>query len=727
MRPFQLCCLASIVAVSGLAFVACGGDGDSDSPPGASGQGGAAGGGGTGGWTPSGGTGGVGGTGGAAGAAGSETGGTAGAAGSETGGTAGAAGVAGAGGGSTCTPGSTESCYSGPDGTEGQGVCHAGTQVCNAQGTGYGPCEGEVVPSAEDCTTPEDEDCDGQTPACASVVADLRVDNNRNGTIDLTDATEDANEQTWDSTHGAIFLANIDDDDESCSTSGSDSQLAACHDASNTTIDGADDLLDLARMKTVPWAAAPDDASGTLQLSSPGADYVRLFKGSGSSFAVFDPNSDALSAAELRSGVEFAIEGMDVVRDASVWDGYVDITLNVDGGASLSDGDDTVRMRLAPMLLRHHLDDADTVYATSFNYQESLDFRTDLSAAISASGMSNSLYRLYIDDQWTQDVFETAYMSMPAAGGTQKVIHVNIRSANYSQNQLREGGRVVYTTLRGEDTAGLTQYDPSHPNSMDSLNSFGNAETIPPYDLNGESYPDGRIIRGATSTYYPDESVDTMFASQGAQSPVELDTEWLLVGHVDETISFFKASTPRGWGMMINDAPQAKQMLQEAQADGYGSTRMFVGLYDYDNNPAQVSISATLSDTDLMNVNAWAAVEVESQKTYLKQITGLTDAEIVGIPFLWTQYYGYAVAYQPGMANGIMLADNHFAPPDPHGPYIQGEDIFKAMVENTLAANGVTVHWVEDWYLYHILDGEVHCGSNTKRVVPDTHRWWEGG
>ena len=66
----------------------------------------------------------------------------------------------------TCEAGTTASCYSGPDGTEGVGLCAAGTQVCNADGTGFGACEGEVLPGVEDCATPEDEDCDGLTPPC---------------------------------------------------------------------------------------------------------------------------------------------------------------------------------------------------------------------------------------------------------------------------------------------------------------------------------------------------------------------------------------------------------------------------------------------------------------------------------------------------------------------------------------------------------------------------------
>jgi hypothetical protein len=64
--------------------------------------------------------------------------------------------------GCLCLPNSTASCYTGPAGTSGVGVCKAGTKTCNAQGTAYGTCTGEVIPAAENCSTPGDDNCDGQ-------------------------------------------------------------------------------------------------------------------------------------------------------------------------------------------------------------------------------------------------------------------------------------------------------------------------------------------------------------------------------------------------------------------------------------------------------------------------------------------------------------------------------------------------------------------------------------
>ncbi len=51
-------------------------------------------------------------------------------------------------------------CYSGPDGTEGRGLCRGGTRACQG-GELLRDCQGEVLPVAEDCSRATDEDCDG--------------------------------------------------------------------------------------------------------------------------------------------------------------------------------------------------------------------------------------------------------------------------------------------------------------------------------------------------------------------------------------------------------------------------------------------------------------------------------------------------------------------------------------------------------------------------------------
>jgi len=590
---------------------------------------------------------------------------------------------------------------------------------------------------------PGDGLVDGQVQPDTSqpyAIIDIRADTNRDGVVDLSDPTEDADEHTWDAKHGAIFLANMDDDDRSCpkvSDSISDDDLAKCHDAADDKIDGQSDLLDLARLKTAPWPDAPDGASGTVSLSLKGGGdagaYARLFINQGGTFKAMTKGAK-LSAAELRKGVELALEGRDIVRDSRVWDGYVDVTFKVDyaGDGGAASGSDTVRMRVSPLLLSHHLQSLDTLYVSKTDEVDSAVFRADLSKAVSAT-KGGKYIEIPLWDQWTQDFFETGWMSMPAKGNKQQVVAVYLRSANVDYPKdptapLRAGGRLVFQA-RGPDIAAVQQYDLKHPLNMDTLNSLGNLETVPPYTHNSLAYPMGRLIMGKVASYYPTKAFTTMLSGQAVQPPIWIDTSWLYVAHTDETISFIKTSSKRGWALMLNDATLARKMLQDASKAGHGAAKMFKGKYWVDNNDKQYSAETTvdkvLASTEVMAASATAAVEVASQLAQLKKETGITDAEIIRVPFLHYDISGHSAAFQPGTVNGTVIGDGHYAAPDPHGPVIGGKDIFKQQLTKEMAKHGFTVHYVENWNLYHRLLGEVHCGTNALRSTPASAKWWE--
>jgi len=604
-------------------------------------------------------------------------------------------------------------------------------------------CGGSPSSAIDDETSPADPEPGGPPPGVAAVpvppgalptsVVDLRADTNRDGVVSFDDPADDDGEDVWDRDHGAIFLANIDDDQERCQGAADldDVELPSCNDADDEVVNGEADALDLARLATRPWPAAPVDASATLTVSAPSR--VRLFRVKGATFEVL-PSGATLGAADLRAGVSLAIEAKDIVRDPAGWDGFVDVTLTVTtAGAAVAAGaatSDKVRMRVAPLLTSHHLSPAESTYVSTINSSSSQATRADLATAAAAASVPPPI-GISTTDQWTQDFFETAFMSMPAAGGKQHAMRVNVRSANESnptstRNPLRRAGRVVFTVLRGKDVAGVQEFDPARRGQYDTLNSFGNLETIPPYTLGGESFPLGRVLRGNTPSYHPDRSFLRMMEAQKVQPPVYVDTSWLVVGHVDETMSFVKAPSARGWVLLVNDPAAARTLLQEQSDAGNGGLPMFVGKQWSNRSAAEVTIDQVLADTEVMEASAEAAVEVDAQLAIVKAATGLTDAEILRIPYLHVPYTRGSAAYQPGMLNGLYLADAHFVAPDPHGPVVEGQDIFKQAMVSRLQTVGVTVHFAEDWDLYHRALGEIHCGTNATRSIPAA-RWWESG
>ncbi|KOX02292.1 hypothetical protein ADK65_09020 [Streptomyces sp. NRRL B-1140] len=112
--------------------------------------------------------------------------------------------------------------------------------------------------------------------------ADLRVDVNRDGRVDVTAGSDTAGEDGWSVERGAVYLPNIDDDAKRCPVSGpggrplSDAELAACNDGSDKKVNGTEDAADLARIRSVPLPHLPAGATGSLKLTT-GGERAHLF------------------------------------------------------------------------------------------------------------------------------------------------------------------------------------------------------------------------------------------------------------------------------------------------------------------------------------------------------------------------------------------------------------------------------------------------------------------
>ncbi len=579
---------------------------------------------------------------------------------------------------------------------------------------------------------------DAKLPLIDKKTSLLVADVNRNGTIDESDATELAARDTWDDKHGAVFLSNLDDDLVACPIQNqTDDQLNACNDAADAVINGPDDLLDLAEIHVTAWPNMPSGASAKLDIDAKSKATVRLFKKVGTSYEVFSPGS-AITSAELKSGLELRIEGKDIVRDSAIWDGYVNLSLALsDGSKSL--GVDKLKMRLAPIIVPNHLDEPVAIFASDRGESLSANFLaalTGVTKAVTTKSVPPAI-GLPTGDIWAQDYWEPAYTSMPGPKGTVKSLRLNFRSANFATgwaggkgNSLRPGGRTAYA-LRGKDVGVLVSYDPTHDDQMDSLNSFGNLETIPPFKNGADSYPLGRVLRGKTSTFYPDPAFNKMIESQKIQAPVYVDSSWLIVGHVDEVFSFIKTNTPRGWGLLLADPAMAKTMYTQVNANGGGATPVHAGTFVFDSKDNQVSSATTvakvLTNTDVMNTSQAAVARINAMVTVLQTETGLLDSEIIHVPFFFESEGGLGIAFDPGMVNGLSFGEGHFIAPNPHGPVVAGNDILAKAFQDAVAPHGLTIHWVEDWNLLHRNLGEVHCGSNTWRAVPTNNGFWTSG
>jgi protein-arginine deiminase len=188
-------------------------------------------------------------------------------------------------------------------------------------------------------------------PAFAAPTADLRADVNRDGVLTRAD---DAAEERWTNRRGAIVLPNLDDDQSRCPKLRpdglplADDVLPTCHDAADTVVNGQTDLADLARLRVEPIAGLPDSAHVTVKAGPRARLYVRR----GDGWAAL-PATGELTAAEARHGVDLAIEATDIVRDLAVWNGMVDVMVNLVMRTTATS--DRVRLRVAPLLIQHDL------------------------------------------------------------------------------------------------------------------------------------------------------------------------------------------------------------------------------------------------------------------------------------------------------------------------------------------------------------------------------------
>ncbi|MFC9506234.1 protein-arginine deiminase domain-containing protein [Streptomyces sp. NPDC057002] len=608
--------------------------------------------------------------------------------------------------------------------------------------------------------------------------ADLRVDVNRDGRVDVAGGSDKSGEDGWTVGRGAVYLPNIDDDTKRCPVTGpggrplSDAKLAACNDGTDTKVNGTADAADLARVRSVPLPGLPANAKGSLKVTT-GGKHAHLFLKRAGQWVLVTP-ATRLTAAELRAGVEFGIEATDVVRDTAKWDGRAVVRMTVKSGQKTTS--DAVTLRVAPLLTQHHLQNTQQVMVTEVQGEGEYSrlqqkFVAELGKEVKKAGVTTPLVKFTkYADPWAQDFVEPAYVNMTGPNGQPQVMRVMLRSAQPD----RDAGRELFEKIRGRDMGVVQVTDPAEPDDW-SLNSFGNLETIPPYAHNGRSFPAGRIIMGERkdSGARPSKVMRTMLKSQGMQDPLLLDTSWLGVGHVDEFVQFLPADTPRGWRIGVADPQAGLRLLRDAKRDGHGGTKMFSVPGRSDSPAPKETIDQALASRHLVSDNEMAARRIAANLEILKRETGVTDGEIVRVPALYTREseafsaegqdvpvprltrMGAAPdlvdslrdrgqqkwlaenpaapraaapaavqtsAYVPGAVNGVLLGRDRYLAPRQWGPVIGGKDIFTEAVNAVYTRVGMKVSYIDDWYTYHLGMGEVHCGTNTLRDA--SAAWW---
>ncbi|MFI1368913.1 protein-arginine deiminase family protein [Streptomyces griseochromogenes] len=544
-----------------------------------------------------------------------------------------------------------------------------------------------------------------------------------------------------------VVLPNLDDDARRCTLrpgdldrldAAVDERLAACNDAADDTVDGPEDAKDLTPLRVRPMTVG-EGARGRVAVPAAQSLYARIFVERNGRLISLGAGG-SLTAEELRHGVRLAVEGRDIVRDPRRWDGRIPVTLSVtDQGATRIA---KLTLHIAPVLLQHDLQRAQYVFAAApgpgvgqpvevpVSHRRPgqwKEFARSLREAAKASGLPNRDLRFqrgtsqWWRDIWRQDIAEPGYVSRPTPDGPH-TIRILLRSPNYWTSDdgrsasLRRAGRLLYRDLRGPGVGVVQQFTARRGANVDELLNFtGNFESLPPY----EAYPRGRIVYGSSAHRRPDPSFVRMLRAQGQQPPVVLDTSWLLVGHADETVHVIRANNARGWTLAVTDPRMAISLLKRVQHAGEGGQRLFA-----DTAAAQEpTVDQFLRYERRSGDNEDAARHIDGQLKVLLRSTGLRPDELVRLPVLYVKDRSgdgqtrRQIAVSPALVNGLSLTARDFAAPVPHGPRLAGRDLFRDEAERRLTAQGVRVHWVENFSWAHLSGGEVHCATNALREI----------
>ncbi|XP_054857233.1 protein-arginine deiminase type-3-like [Eublepharis macularius] len=319
-------------------------------------------------------------------------------------------------------------------------------------------------------------------------------------------------------------------------------------------------------------------------------------------------------------------------------------------------------------------------------------------------------------DRWIQDEMEIGYVQAPHKGFP--VVFDSPRN-----NKLKD---FPFKDVLGPDFGYVKRERAGETAS--ALDSFGNLEVSPPVTVRGKQYPLGRILIGS---YISREENRQMFKfvrdflyAQKVQSPVELDSDWLAVGHVDEFLAFVPAPDRKGFRLLLASPSACYKLLKEKEQEGYGDALMFEGKLDTCD---QVKIKCILNDQELRSSNEYFQKSIDWNRDILKAELGLTEEDIIDIPQLFKpdpaeETPGKAVAYFPDMVNMLVL-ERHLGIPKPFGPIVNKECCLEREVRRLLEPLGLSCTFIDDYKAYHQKLGEIHCGTNVCRK-PFSFKWW---
>jgi protein-arginine deiminase len=509
--------------------------------------------------------------------------------------------------------------------------------------------------------------------------------------------------------HGAVLLVNTDRDFVHA-----DGQ----QDDQDSYINGLLDMKDLSFM-IVRRAGLKDLPYGCelyLSVNKDIAQRIRIYDELDSKgYELIGHHRTKAKLRDTDRDIILAIEGLSY-PDFD-FDGLVEITLSLEKNQKPVYSDRVV-FRIAPWMMTPNTLAPITVYVSRLSKGKNKEFIAELRKVV---GKANAQidpvpFEFHQDDPWMRDEIEIGYTQAPG-----HFIHVVLDSP-------RDRGLIHFAQrkLIGTDFGYVVR---KTRHSATKLDSFGNLEVSPPVTAKGVNYPFGRLIFGGTRPEIMQKPrrmlkvVRDFLYAQKIQAPLEIFSDWLSVGHIDEFMTFVPAPTAKGFKLLLASTQKCYELLTRLRNEGHSELLLRQGKRLY-NKPADISVKDILEDEALSRDNQSYQAHINWNREVLKQELGLDEEYIIDIPALFQDDGdGRAETFFPNMVNMIVL-QQHLAIPQPFGPKVNDQCQFEAYVRGILEPLGLVCHFIDDWEPYFRGGGEIHCGTNTRRQ-PFTQKWWE--
>lgn len=506
------------------------------------------------------------------------------------------------------------------------------------------------------------------------------ADTNRDGLINEKDIN---GREQWTFEKGALMLVNNDDDNQDKKP-----------DWQDQNVNGNEDESDLTEVQL----RLSDEFIGSeiyLVADTVARPYINIFQKTNEGWQRVDLSGQ--TPLTFAKNITLGVESKKFAD--SNWSGVIALKA-IAAKQGQEKASDTVQIGVSPWLMSANTAPVKEVYVSDRG-EENQAFIQQLKQIVEPTGAQVKI--IEGAPPWMQDKHKMGYVQIPQKSGLKKM---NVIADQGHSNSTESGAKSFMNQEIGWFNHGrLRTLDILNK----SLDDYGNLQVTPPLP----NYPMGRVYYGNTGDHSFNPEVLAFIQSQQIQGPpVDLDTSWLLIRHVDEIINFIPG--PSGKPLMMIVSPEMGiKLLEELAQKGEENAIINRGL------STQTTVKDALNNKTLMQHNQYIQrVKINPLIAKLKREFSLTNEQIIPVPVLFG-YSGYAWWSNPVnsvVINGQLLVSN------PRGALINGQDYTQQKIRQLLEPSGMTINFLEDQY-YQELKGNTHSALATTRQGEERPFW----